>query len=673
MSDRQFHEEHPVSMFVHLSHSRTRRGNGRPLLLMAAWLLGSLVQSQCLLTAAEVPRGRVVFLGDSITANGGYANHVETWYRLHKGNDRPEFIALGLSSETACGLSEPDHPFPRPNVHERLDRVLTQTKPDVVVACYGMNDGIYHPYSEERFAAYQQGIRQLIDKVHAAGARIVLLTPPPYAGVVSPKPEPSAGESYGYQRPVRNYDDVLARYADWIMTLKDEPGVEVVDVRTPLLPHLNKCYGKDVIHPQPLGHEIIGESLLAHWGHQTGNPIIESGTSGVSDDDNWQQMFALVAKRRATYDEKLLWEIGHLRPGSAPPGTLQEAEQRAAQIDREFTEWFEKTSAADVKVSPPRRVFHNGEHNAFTDLCRFEDRLYLTFRSCPDGHMVHPTSSIIVLASDDGRDWQQVHRFSVPKRDTRDPHFLVIRDQLFVISGTWYCGDTSPATYDMNQQLGYAVWTDDGAHWQGPTMLEGTYGHYVWRTGTYGDRAYLCGYRKREFAETRTRAERDPLNETVLLESDNGLIWRTAGLFREEFGSETAFIFDEAGDILAISRSGGDRPAQVCRSKPPYNEWQRTDLDRQVGGPLVTRWGDRILVGGRKSVDGPARMSLYWLVGDRLEEFAELPSGGDCSYPGFVTLDDGRALVSYYSSHEQDDAGRPITAIYLVELTATGG
>ena len=28
----------------------------------------------------------------------------------------------------------------------------------------------------------------------------------------------------------------------------------------------------------------------------------------------------------------------------------------------------------------------------------------------------------------------------------------------------------------------------------------------------------------------------------------------------------------------------------------------------------------------------------------------------------------GRALVSYYSSHERDEAGKQITAIYLAEL-----
>jgi hypothetical protein len=81
----------------------------------------------------------------------------------------------------------------------------------------------------------------------------------------------------------------------------------------------------------------------------------------------------------------------------------------------------------------------------------------------------------------------------------------------------------------------------------------------------------------------------------------------------------------------------------------------------------LARWRGHLLVGGRKSIGDP-RTALYWLVGDKLQEIAELPSGGDCSYPGFVELKDGHALVSYYSSHERDAAGKPITAIYLARL-----
>lgn len=123
---------------------------------------------------------RIVFLGDSITHAGHYIALVEAQLISATGNQSPELINLGLPSETCNGMSEPEHPFPRPNVHERLDRALAKLNPDVVVACYGMNDGIYHPPSDKHFDAYSDGINKMIEKVHASGAKLILMTPPAF-------------------------------------------------------------------------------------------------------------------------------------------------------------------------------------------------------------------------------------------------------------------------------------------------------------------------------------------------------------------------------------------------------------------------------------------------------------------------------------------------------------
>lgn len=321
-----------------------------------------------------------------------------------------------------------------------------------------------------------------------------------------------------------------------------------------------------------------------------------------------------------------------------------------------------------VTVSNLRRAFHNGEHNAFTDLCRFRDRLYLTFRSCPDGHMVNPTASVIILRSgDDGTTWEQVHQFSVKDRDTRDPHFLVFRDRLFVYTGTWWSGATTlpREQYDMNLHLGYAAWSDDGAKWNSPVMLEGTFGHYIWRAASIGDKAYLCGRRKTNF-KIGSEGEGGSI-QSLMLESDDGLIWKKRAFFTESGGNETAFLFESDGSLLAIDRHRDH--SLLIRSRPPYTDWTREPLDRFIGGPLVVKWGDHILVGGRHTTEKGPKTSLCWLVGDKLHEFAELPSGGDNSYPGFVALSPTRALISYYSSHEKDEAGKKITAIYLADLT----
>jgi hypothetical protein len=197
-------------------------------------------------------------------------------------------------------------------------------------------------------------------------------------------------------------------------------------------------------------------------------------------------------------------------------------------------------------------------------------------------------------------------------------------------------------------------------------MLEGTYGHYIWRAATHNGTAYLCGRRKREFIDA-PHSDRSVV-ESAMLESDDGLIWRKRALFQTTQGNETAFLFEPDGSVLAVSRLTGNN-ALLCRSQPPYTKWDRTDLHRYIGGPLVAKWGDRYLVGGRKTVGGRGpKTALYWLVDGKLHEFAELPSGGDNSYPGFVEQSPTHGLVSWYSSHEKDESGRTITAIYLAEL-----
>ncbi|MCC6510632.1 MAG: exo-alpha-sialidase [Pirellulaceae bacterium] len=311
-----------------------------------------------------------------------------------------------------------------------------------------------------------------------------------------------------------------------------------------------------------------------------------------------------------------------------------------------------------ISVKNVRRVFYDGEHNAFTDLIRWRDKYWLTFRSCPDGHGVSSTASILILSSTDAKTWTPSHRFSVPQRDTRDPHFLAFKDRLFVYSGTWFAGDgpLPREKYNLDQHLGYAVSTGDGTIWQGPRQLEGTFGHYVWRAASHGDKAYLCGRR----AYTGGR-------QSALLESDDGLVWKFRSLFQETQGNETAFMIDPDGLLTALCRKTAHE-SDLIRSRPPYEQWTRLTLPEFVGGPLLVRWGDRVLVGGRHVTTAGPHTRLSWLIDDKLVPCAELPSGGDNSYPGFVAIDDRHALVSWYSSHEKSANGKPETAIYLADL-----
>src|SRR3989454_3392034 len=144
-------------------------------LIAATARLGATVQPK---SRAVLPSKvkRVVFLGDSITHAGNYVALVEAYFVTRYPQRSIEFINLGLPSETVSGLSEQGHAggqFPRPDLHERLGRVLDRTKPDTVIACYGMNDGIYLPFAAERFAAFSNGLVRLRERVAAAGAKMI--------------------------------------------------------------------------------------------------------------------------------------------------------------------------------------------------------------------------------------------------------------------------------------------------------------------------------------------------------------------------------------------------------------------------------------------------------------------------------------------------------------------
>lgn len=94
-------------------------------------------------------------------------------------------------------------------------------------------------------------------------------------------------------------------------------------------------------------------------------------------------------------------------------------------------------------------------------------------------------------------------------------------------------------------------------------------------------------------------------------------------------------------------------------------------MERYVGGPLLAKWGNRYLVGGRKVPDralAKLRTILIGLLIGHLEEILELPSGGDTSYPGFVEVTPTHGLLSYYSSHEGSGTSLAPCHIYLAEL-----
>jgi lysophospholipase L1-like esterase len=284
---------------------------------------------------------RIVFLGDSITHAGHFVSLIEARLRMSE-QEVPELINLGLPSETCSGLSEPDHPFPRPNVHERIDRALEKLKPDLVVACYGMNDGIYYPPDAQRFAAYQQGINQIIDKVSAAGAKLILMTPPAFDALPlrqKGKLLPAGAEKYSWNQIYEDYDEVLRQYAKWLM--KQDLRVDaVIDLHTPVTQYVNAkraddpdfTMSPDGVHVNQEGHQVLAKAILAAWGVQP-RPI----------DDG---LLALVSKRQKLMHDAWLHEVGHQRPGVKAGLPIDQAIQNAADWTKQIDALAQQHRAA---------------------------------------------------------------------------------------------------------------------------------------------------------------------------------------------------------------------------------------------------------------------------------------------------------------------------------------
>jgi len=283
---------------------------------------------------------RILFLGDSITYGGTYVHVIETTLRLKHPDRQFELINVGLPSETVSGLSEEGHAdgkFPRPDLHERLDRVLAKVKPDLVFACYGMNDGIYMPLSDDRFKAFQDGMRKLHQKVEAAGARVVHITPPvfdpkPIADKVVPKDQAAAGRMYD------GYDDVLAAYGQWLLEQR-KAGWTVIDLHGPMKAELAARRAKDPafhfsgagIHPNAQGRLVMARAILAGM-----RPPIAIDTNAWGDPADPASRFGRVQKivreRGRILIDAWLTDTGHKRPMKAGM-SMAEATARAAALD----------------------------------------------------------------------------------------------------------------------------------------------------------------------------------------------------------------------------------------------------------------------------------------------------------------------------------------------------
>ncbi len=242
--------------------SLTPRRNRRALLL-ALWMLDSSLtasaQTQKPADAFALKDGdRVVFYGDSITAQRMYTKMVEeiTLSRYPKLHVR--FYSAGVGGDRVTG----GHAG---TVDERLARDVFPLHPTVVTVMLGMNDGNYARGDAQQTAqAYEIGYRYLIHKLKSSlpDVRLYLIRPSPYDEIAH------APDVAGYNRTLISYGEIVKRLAS-------EEGAQVIDGNLPLVEELERTEAinpvlaasivPDRVHPSAMGAWGLATAIVEAW------------------------------------------------------------------------------------------------------------------------------------------------------------------------------------------------------------------------------------------------------------------------------------------------------------------------------------------------------------------------------------------------------------------------
>jgi hypothetical protein len=322
-------------------------------------------------------------------------------------------------------------------------------------------------------------------------------------------------------------------------------------------------------------------------------------------------------------------------------------------------------SANEPEVVSLARIWDRGRHNAFTDLIRWRDKWYCTFREA-DGH-VGGDGQLRVLESTDGSQWISAGLVTEQGIDLRDPKLSITPDDrlMIVAGGSVYEGATL-----LGRQPRVAF-SRDGREWTAPQrVLEE--GEWLWRVTWHAGRAYGVSYNA---AARTTPAAKDAAQsgrvapgpadwKLKLVASPDGINYQLITyLDVPGHPNETTLRFLPNDDMIAlVRREGGNTNGWIGRSQPPYRDWTWQETAHRLGGPNFIRLPDGALWAASRHYPGGAKTVRAGMTPDgNYSPALTLASGGDTSYAGLV-WHEGLLWMSYYSSHE----GK--SAIYLAKI-----
>lgn len=311
-------------------------------------------------------------------------------------------------------------------------------------------------------------------------------------------------------------------------------------------------------------------------------------------------------------------------------------------------------------------IWGNQQHNAFTDLIKFNGIYYCCFRQATNH--VSKDGIIIILKSESLNSWQIASKIVITNSDLRDPKLTIHPSGKLLLSYYHKVFDSSGKNI-LNQNC--IQFSQNGLTWSSAKMI-GEKNWWLWRIRWHNNTALGIAYNR---AQNRVKLyQGDPLAGFLLKKDDLFSLKQNSKGYPNE--SDICFL-DDGRAICILRRDADTFTAQLGISNTSYQQWQWFDLGEYLGGPAILKLGNGKIIIAARRIQWPFRLSTWIfelnLADKKLIPLFELPSAGDNSYPAMIE-ENGKVYVSYYSQHRiLKNGDKPIKkqdkcAIYLASI-----
>ena len=203
---------------------------------------------------------RVVFIGDSITAENLALQWIIRAYKSLDGYDAIRFFNCGVAGGTAEFAVE------------SYAKDIKRYNPTHAIVSFGINDSrrefLYEERNKERldiltaaYEVYKKNMSTLVDMLIADGIDVTLCTPAPYDEYAESPEKPLPG---GYA--------LMLAYSEYVRLLAKEKGVKLYDANAKISRAMasERVFSQDRIHPDAHGYYILAREFLSEQGVDVG-------------------------------------------------------------------------------------------------------------------------------------------------------------------------------------------------------------------------------------------------------------------------------------------------------------------------------------------------------------------------------------------------------------------